>query len=142
MKLGYAVVERNDDLIGELLAYSLDPGLNALKRGQVDGPPSVQVHAIDPPILLTCLVLEVQDVLIGIGPAVEVDAAEGIVRDRLGLRGIIGRTHPYVHDVVYGGKVTNFGSIRAETDRGFVRVAEQGFAWDDWGRATPEKFII
>ncbi len=116
MKLRYSIVKPYNDLIRVLLAYRLDPGLNALQRGQVDSLFGIKIHAVDPPVLLTCFILNVQDVFAGVGPAIEVDAAEGIVRDWLYLLKVIWKTHPYVHNAVYRSKITNFCTIRTETD--------------------------
>jgi len=60
MKLRDAVIERNEDLIGELWADRLDSGLHTLHGSEVYYLAGVQVYAVDPPVPITSLVLEVE----------------------------------------------------------------------------------
>ncbi len=50
------------------MADRLDSGLCALKWGQIGGLAGRKIHTVDPPVLITSLVLEIQDVLVCVSP--------------------------------------------------------------------------
>ncbi len=100
VELRNAVVERDDDFIGEIGADLLNTRMYFLKRSQVFGLSGVQIYAVEMPVLVPIFVLNVQNMVVGISPAVGTNTAFGVVCDRLRCREVGGGTDPNVEYAV------------------------------------------
>jgi len=100
--LGVSAIEPDEHVRRELLADCLDAGLHARQRRQVLRRSRLQVLAVDAPILVPVLVLQVENVPVRVGPEVHANAAVFVVRDGLGGREVAGGTHPDVQHAVHG----------------------------------------
>ena len=122
---GIAVVEPDNDLLGEVLGNFLDSGRDAVHRRQVLDLFGLHVRRINTPVLVPTLVLREQNVLGGEGPGVLADAAVVVIRDRRGLGNVLRRPDPNIHHAVHRRKVRDVLAVGRDPRLRLVRVSKE-----------------
>src|SRR5262249_16414608 len=105
VELRLAVVEADQQFLGKLVADALYGGAELLGGGEVVGLLLAEVDAVDVEVLVAVLVLDVEDVLAGVGPEVGADATLLVVGDGFGVVGAVDGADPDVEDALDGGEV-------------------------------------
>jgi hypothetical protein len=80
--LGIAVVQADDYLFGDPMTYFLNLDLLAIKGCEIGRRVGIQVDAVQMPVLVTILVLEIDNLAIGVGPKENASSAHLVRRDR------------------------------------------------------------
>ena len=136
VKLGVAVVETDQELAGVFGTDLLDLGVDVVQRGQVKDGVGFQMDGVKTPVFIAAGVLQVDEVGVGVGPAVKADAAAGIAGDRAGGGRVVSRGDPNIQHAVQGGEPAEVRAVRADLDGGFVGVTEKELTGDK-GRKLP-----
>ena len=89
MELRVAIVDADEDFAGELVTDFLNLRRDLIDRRQVDRLAGAYVDAVGTPILISALVLQIDDVLVRIRPEIATDTALRVVGHRMGLAGIV-----------------------------------------------------
>lgn len=103
------------------------------ERSQVQDLAALEVDAVDPPVFITIAILQVEDMLVGVGPAVGPDATIGVIGNRLCILRRVCRAHPDVQDAIFGGQKAQAGAIWAESGADSVRIAKEGISGNQLG---------
>src|SRR5262249_46280050 len=101
--LALALVEGDNDTVGKARTGFEEPGLHAGKGGEGLHGLGGERYAEELTVLIAVLILDVEEVRAGVGPPIPVDAAAGVMRERLGLRGVVARRHPEIEHAVERG---------------------------------------
>ena len=80
------------------------------------------------PVFIPLLILGVEDVLAGVGPAVATDIAQPVVGDRFGRSQVVHRTDPHIENALHRCQIAEPFSIRADPCGGLLRIAKQYFS--------------
>ncbi len=126
--LGVAVVERDENGVRGAAAHLLDTRVDPFQRCEVTRLAAREIGRVDPPVLVSSRVLEVEDVAVGEGPREEADAASGVVRDGLRRGDVLARRDPDVEHAVSRGEPGELLAVRADADARAFRVTEDQFA--------------
>jgi hypothetical protein len=118
------LVHRDEEFVREVLVAIDDLHLDLRKRCEVADGHRIEVHGVQPPILVATHVLEIQEVPAVGGPEIRPDPSVAVVRDRPGVRSIE-VAHPHVQHVVHRGEVRQLGAIRRNLRAGFRGIAEE-----------------
>jgi hypothetical protein len=125
-----AVVDRDQDFVGEFGARFLDARGGLWVRGEVRVLATGHVHDMDVPVLVAALVLAVKDVLARVRPLIREDAALRFARDGFGGVEVIDGRDPHVHHAVHRRLVCEMLAVRADAELRAVGIAEQHITRD------------
>ena len=130
MELRVAVVEADEDFVGELFAHAVDRGVHLFQRREVDGLERGDVGGVDVPVFVAAFVLRVEDVLAVVGPAVAADVAGLVVGHLLGGGEVVDRRDPHVEDAVDRREVAEPLAVGADAGGRALGIAKQNAAGD------------
>ena len=85
-------------------AHRLELGPHSLKRREIQDLAAAEIDPVNSPVLVTVLVLQVEDMIAGVGPEIAAYAAIGVIGNRFGLLRRICRPHPDVENAVLGAR--------------------------------------
>ncbi len=128
--------------VGNFLLLAMRADLDAGERRQVTPPHGLQVHVVQPPVLIPAGVLDVQQVPAVVRPGEHPDAAVPVVGHHPGrgkvdrvVRGDPERGDPDVQHAVMGRDPGQPRPVRRQLRQDAFRVAEQDSARDEIGHA-------
>ena len=125
VQLRVTIVDPDENLVGEVRAYLLHAGLYAVERRQINDLVRIEIDAVDVPVLVAALVLDVENVSTRVGPEVRADASVCVLGNRFRGGRVVDGTDPDVHDTVNRSTVADVLAIGAELNPGLFRVSEQ-----------------
>ena len=127
VELRVVAVQPDQDCVRHVLVDMDDPGLDARKRRQVARSARFEVDVVKAPVLVSALVLEIDDAAVVRRPEVLVDAAVAIVRDHPCIVRA-DRLHPDVEDAVMRRDPREQPSVERDARADPLRVAEEDLA--------------
>ena len=130
MEHRYAVVQAHQDGVRPLVADALHLHAHVVVLMQRLGFAGLEIDDVEVEVLVAALVLEIQDVLVVVGPEVLGDAPPGVGGDRLGILRAAGGGDPEVEHAIDGRRPGKVLAVGAELDGGVVGVTEEHVARD------------
>ncbi len=135
VQLGVVGVHRDEHRRRVPAVVADDLRLHLVLRREQPGLAAGEVERVEPPVLVTSRVLQVDQVAVVMAEQVVADAAVPVVGDRHRRLAAVGRPHPDVQDAVLGGDEAEPGAVGGQRRRHPVGVAEQHRAGDQrWKR--------
>ena len=131
MKLRVVPVEPDEQLIREVLVHLDDLDLDAVERCQIPDSAFLQVDRVEPPILVSALVLHVEEMTAVVGPEEGPDAPVPVIGDDLGFVDAVERGDPHVEHILARRDPRQPLAVRGDARADPLRVAEQDLAGNE-----------
>src|SRR3712207_6722892 len=132
--LGVLLVQADEERVRKAFILRQKLRLDLLEGCEIPRLLRPRIGGVDAPVLVPADILQVDDVLVVLGPEVDADAALAVHCDRpiiLASHRGIHWPDPYVQDAVHRGEVGEPFAVRGEAWLGLLRVAEEYLSWDD-----------
>ena len=120
-----ALIEADDSFQRVLGGKSQNLSLDTLKRREVQGHAAAEIDHVNPPVLVSIVILQVEDMLIGVSPGVASNAAIGVIGHRLCSLRRICRSHPYIEHSLFRCEKAEIRAVGADSGGNPIRIAEE-----------------
>jgi DNA-binding Lrp family transcriptional regulator len=131
VELGVVPIEADEQLVGEALVGLDDLDLHTIEGRQIPDASFLQVHGVQPPVLVAPLVLHIEQMPAIVGPEEGPDTTILVVGHHLGFVDAIEGSDPDVEDAPERGNPGQKLAIRRNARTDPLRVAEENLAGNE-----------